>query len=127
MLSFQHIFDKDSVKEIVGEIGSGKSFQDIINNLNSMLTFFLIMHEINTVSLALPDTIHRTYIDQGNYWLTFFPYDFHFNMIECILILLILDYVDSLPSLIWLRSSISSLFGLRLCKLISIQTMYLFN
>ncbi|KAL0955852.1 hypothetical protein HGRIS_002054 [Hohenbuehelia grisea] len=46
----------NSVKEIVISIGGKKSFADIINNLHS-----------------LPGTVHRTYIDQASYWLTFFP------------------------------------------------------
>ncbi|KAH8115320.1 hypothetical protein DFH11DRAFT_1877085 [Phellopilus nigrolimitatus] len=46
----------NSVKEIVAQIGKGASFQTIISNMD-----------------RLPDTINRTYIDQANYWLTFFP------------------------------------------------------
>ncbi|KAL5521409.1 hypothetical protein ACEPAG_9335 [Sanghuangporus baumii] len=46
----------NSVREIVSQIGKGSSFKEIVNNLDK-----------------LPDTINRTYIDQANYWLTFFP------------------------------------------------------
>ncbi|THH04318.1 hypothetical protein EW145_g5613 [Phellinidium pouzarii] len=46
----------NSVKEIVQQIGKHTSFKDIVNNLDK-----------------LPDTINTTYIDQANYWLTFFP------------------------------------------------------
>jgi hypothetical protein len=46
----------NSVKEIVLQIGSHKSFNEIIHNLDK-----------------LPGTINRTYIDQASYWLTFFP------------------------------------------------------
>lgn len=46
----------NSVQQIVSQIGKHSSFSEIINNLNK-----------------LPDTINRTYIDQANYWLTFFP------------------------------------------------------
>ncbi|EIM85025.1 DUF221-domain-containing protein [Stereum hirsutum FP-91666 SS1] len=46
----------NSVKQIVVQIGKHKSFQDIINNLDT-----------------LPATINSTYIDQSSYWLTFFP------------------------------------------------------
>ncbi|KAI5117067.1 hypothetical protein M0805_008813 [Coniferiporia weirii] len=46
----------NSVKEIVSQIGKGSSFKDIVENLDK-----------------LPDTINTTYIDQANYWLTFFP------------------------------------------------------
>lgn len=46
----------NSVKEIIQQIGSKASFQEIINNL----------HE-------LPKQINRTYINQASYWLTFFP------------------------------------------------------
>ncbi|KAG6850847.1 hypothetical protein H0H93_007465 [Arthromyces matolae] len=49
----------NSVREIVIEIGEKASFQDIINHLST-----------------LPATVHRTYIDQASYWLTFFPYLF---------------------------------------------------
>ncbi|OCB91034.1 DUF221-domain-containing protein [Sanghuangporus baumii] len=46
----------NSVREIVSQIGKGSSFKEIVDNLDK-----------------LPDTINRTYIDQANYWLTFFP------------------------------------------------------
>jgi len=46
----------NSVKQIVIQIGSKKSFHDIIENLHT-----------------LPDTINYTYINQASYWLTFFP------------------------------------------------------
>ncbi|KAG6841425.1 hypothetical protein C0991_011319 [Blastosporella zonata] len=46
----------NSVKEIVEQIGEKASLQEIINNLGT-----------------LPQTIHRTYINQSSYWLTFFP------------------------------------------------------
>ncbi|KAL5504690.1 hypothetical protein ACEPAH_7353 [Sanghuangporus vaninii] len=46
----------NSVREIVSQIGKGSSFKEIMDNLDK-----------------LPDTINRTYIDQANYWLTFFP------------------------------------------------------
>ncbi|KAJ7244129.1 hypothetical protein B0H12DRAFT_1129504 [Mycena haematopus] len=45
-----------SVEQVIVAIGGNKSFNDIINNLDT-----------------LPDTINRTYIDQSSYWLTFFP------------------------------------------------------
>lgn len=44
-----------SAKEIINSIGK-KSFADIISNLD-----------------ALPSVIHRTYINQASYWLTYFP------------------------------------------------------
>jgi len=44
------------VKEIAVEVGKHVSFVDILNNLHT-----------------LPNTIHQTYINQANYWLTFFP------------------------------------------------------
>jgi len=44
-----------SVKEIILAIGD-KSFQEIVANLDT-----------------LPDVIHRTYINQASYWLTYFP------------------------------------------------------
>ncbi|VDC00357.1 unnamed protein product, partial [Peniophora sp. CBMAI 1063] len=46
----------NAVSQIVSEIGKHKSFQDIINSLDT-----------------LPATINATYIDQSSYWLTFFP------------------------------------------------------
>ncbi|KAG5727100.1 hypothetical protein E4T56_gene20354 [Termitomyces sp. T112] len=46
----------NSVREIVLQIGAKASFQEILDNLNT-----------------LPQTIHRTYINQASYWLTFFP------------------------------------------------------
>ncbi|KAF9243161.1 hypothetical protein BU15DRAFT_86554 [Melanogaster broomeanus] len=45
-----------ATEQIVKEIGDHVSFDDIINNLNT-----------------LPQTINRTYISQASYWLTFFP------------------------------------------------------
>ncbi|KZV92781.1 DUF221-domain-containing protein [Exidia glandulosa HHB12029] len=45
-----------SVTEIVKAVGKHLSVGDILKNLNK-----------------LPDSIHRTYIQQSNYWLTFFP------------------------------------------------------
>ncbi|KIP11341.1 hypothetical protein PHLGIDRAFT_99971 [Phlebiopsis gigantea 11061_1 CR5-6] len=44
------------VKEIVSQIGQHQSIHDILENLDK-----------------LPGTIHRTYIDQASYWLTYFP------------------------------------------------------
>ncbi|RDB25480.1 hypothetical protein Hypma_007600 [Hypsizygus marmoreus] len=46
----------NSVREIVEQIGEKTSFKEIINNLHT-----------------LPATVHRTYINQASYWLTFFP------------------------------------------------------
>ncbi|KAG6857190.1 hypothetical protein H0H87_008255 [Tephrocybe sp. NHM501043] len=46
----------NSVREIIEQIGRKASIQEIIDNLGS-----------------LPQTVHRTYINQSSYWLTFFP------------------------------------------------------
>lgn len=46
----------NSVKEIVQQIGRKASFKEIIDQLHT-----------------LPETVHRTYINQASYWLTFFP------------------------------------------------------
>ncbi|GLB37735.1 putative cytosolic domain of 10TM putative phosphate transporter [Lyophyllum shimeji] len=46
----------NSVKEIVEQIGRKASAKEIIENLHT-----------------LPQTVHRTYINQASYWLTFFP------------------------------------------------------
>ena len=68
-----HITLIDAVQEIVSQIGK-KSFQDIVSNfdrellnLSSHVTLLMPKHT------GLPDVINRTYIDQANYWLTFFP------------------------------------------------------
>lgn len=45
-----------AVEQVVVEVGSHTSFDDIINNLHS-----------------LPQKINSTYINQSSYWLTFFP------------------------------------------------------
>ncbi|KAG1739129.1 uncharacterized protein EDB91DRAFT_1136016 [Suillus paluster] len=45
-----------AAEQIVTEIGSHTSFQDIIDNLHT-----------------LPSTINQTYINQSSYWLTYFP------------------------------------------------------
>ncbi|KAF9469984.1 hypothetical protein BDZ94DRAFT_1243684 [Collybia nuda] len=46
----------NSAREIIEQIGKKASFQEILDNLHK-----------------LPATVHRTYINQSSYWLTFFP------------------------------------------------------
>ena len=66
----------DCVKEIVTQIGQHQSIHDILANLDSgylLPIHFSISYVYNLFLLELPGTIHRTYIDQASYWLTYFP------------------------------------------------------
>lgn len=63
------------MKEIVAQIGKGKSFDEIINNLDSACPLCCLSNASALIRLSseLPAIINRTYVDQANFWLTFFP------------------------------------------------------